>query len=280
MAVKIHAGWLPDEGLEIGNFPQWVERQLANHRPPYVSTSGGDVVIDQMFDDCMKVRDFYRYKVEKDGGLIAQRVGNDRRGKSVQEECCLPTIVLLLESPHMGEYDTSNRPIAPAMGRTGDNLDRQTGNNCGSGLNCVLSKIGHKICNGSRIIISNPVQFQASLHMILEPLERNIGEIDRGTKRTVTSTVWRSLWRCDDIQNCFASRMIGYNPYIVINACTGGQGRYGLNKDVTAFLANFLKERGMCCEIYEIGHPSSWFCWKYPYQWTEPSLRLVFPRRA
>ena len=201
------------------------------------------MVIDQMFDACMKVRDVYRYKIEKDIDLIAQRVGRD---KAVWEECHLPTIVLLLESPHTDEYD-NGKPIAPAMGTTGRNLDSHLGG--------VLSQIRNRIFNGSRVIVSNPVQFQASLHMILR------GKMNG----KVRDAVWRSLWQHQDqyIQNCFASRMENYSPYIVINACTKGyQGKGELQKKVTALLTEKRNYR----EIYEISHPS---------RWTIPKLRKV-----
>ena len=272
MIVWIRADWLQDGDIEVKDFPQDV---CLDPDHPYVSTSGGNVIIDQMFDACMKVRDVYRYKIEKHGNLVVRRLHQD---KDVREECDLPKIILLLESPHRDEY-CNNRPCAPAMGQTGRNLDRQTGDNCGSGLSCVLSQtqIRNSIRDGSsRIIISNPIQFQASLHMILQ------GKMNRD----VRNAVWNSLWQHQDrrIQNCFAARMEIYDPYIIINACTKGYNRKGelleenkLQKKVTAFLKTFLEESGICCEVYEINHPSSWFSREYPYQWTEPILHLVFP---
>lgn len=157
MAVRIRAAWLQDGNIEVTDFPQDVTLD-PDH--PYVSTSEGNVVIDRMFEACMKVPDVYRYKIENDSNLVVRRLYQD---KDVREECDLPKIVLLLESPHRDEY-CNNRPCAPAMGTTGRNLDRY--------LVCVLSKIEDEIVDGSMVIISNPVQFQTSLHMILHDNEQ------------------------------------------------------------------------------------------------------------
>lgn len=267
MAVRIRARWLQDGDIEVKDFPQDMEQglmDLANSNPDHdyvcASTSGSDVVIKRMFDADMKVPDVYRYKIEKDGNLIVQRVGSD---KNVLKECHLPTIVLLLESPHKDEY-CNNRPIAPARGTTGRNLD--------SHLSGVLSPIRNRIFNGSRVIISNPVQFQTSLHMILESLKQsNLSEQDKKklkekfkdkeNKCKVKDAVWRFFWERNHIQSHFAFRMKEYDPYIVINACTG-EGGTGLNKKIT----DFLKNREICCEIYEIRHPS---------RWTIPKLRKI-----
>ena len=232
--VGISANWLQGSHVDV-DIPESIEkklRDLANSGDPYVSISKNKVVIGQMFDTAMKVPDVYRYKVEKDWDLIVQRVGRD---KGVGEECHLPTIVLLLESPHKDEYDNGT-PIAPAMGRTGRNLD--------SHLAYVLSQIRNRIFNGSRVIVSNPVQFQTSLHMILP------GKINKGVK----NAVWKALWQWLYVQGCFASRMENYNPYLVINACTGGQNKNAPRKQVT----DFLKTKKICQNIYETNHPTNW----------------------
>ena len=235
--VGISANWYQGGrghfNVEIPESAEQKLRDLTNPDNPYVSISRNKVVISQMFNSDMKVADVYRYGIEKDRDLIAQRIGRD---KAVWEECHLPTIVLLLESPHGDEYDKSNKPIAPAMGTTGRNLD-----NC---LGWVLSQIRGRIFNGSRIIISNPVQFQTSLHMILG------GKMNGEVK----VPVWNALWHRQYVKGCFVSRMANYNPYLVINACTGGQDENGLKRIVTGF----LKKKGICREIYEINHPVNW----------------------
>ena len=227
-----------DGDIEVTDFPQDVTLD-PDHS--YVSVSGRNVIIDRMFDACMKVPDVYRYKIENDGNLSVQRLCQD---KDVREECDLPTIVLLLESPHRDEY-RNNRPCAPAMGATGRNLD--------SHLCSVLSCIRHSIRNGSsRIILSNPVQFQTSLHMILHEMNREVRD-----------AVWNALWCHPYIRSRFESRMRAYNPYIIINACTGGRKPEGLRRKVS----DFLQQAQICGRIYKGSHPSGW--------WSRQNRRLV-----
>ena len=234
MVVWIRAGWLRDGDIEVTDFPQDVTLD-PDHS--YVSVSGRNVIIDRMFDACMKVRDVYRYKIENDGNLVVRDVRESGRDKEVWEECDLPTIVLLLESPHEKEYDENNNPIAPAMGSTGTNLDKY--------LCSVLSCIRHSIRNGSsRIILSNPVQFQTSLHMILHEMNREVRD-----------AVWNALWCHPYIRNRFESRMRAYNPYIIINACTGGENPRGLKRKVS----DFLQEAQICGRIYKGSHPAGWW---------------------
>lgn len=242
MAVKIHAKWLPGGELEVIDFPQEVRLEPSHE---YVCASGNDVVIRRMFDTRMAVRDVHRYNVKTGVVLKCPR---DMHPSAKRD---LPTVVLLLESPHKDEYGKRNgeyNPIAPAMGKTGRNLD--------DGLGYVLSQIPSGLVDGSKIIISNPIQFQASLHMIQSSLHVIPGEkMNEKVKKKVKTAVWDALWEQPCVQDCFKSRMRDYSPYIIINACTGGQkDNNGLNKKVTCF----LKEKKICREIYEIDHPSGW----------------------
>ena len=95
VAVRIHADWLQDgDSIEVTDFPQDVTLDPSH---PYVSTSEGNVVIDQMFDRQMAVQDVHRYNI---------RAGVALRCPDVlpSVNCDLPTVVLLLESPHKKEY--------------------------------------------------------------------------------------------------------------------------------------------------------------------------------
>lgn len=244
--IKISANWFRGGHFDV-EIPDSAERKLRRlasprnrSRSPYVSISGNNVVIKGMFDKRMAVRDVHRYNVKT--GVVL-KCPQDMH-PSIKRN--LPTVVFLLESPHKDEYSKSNdeyNPIAPAMGT----IIGTTGRNLDDGLGYVLSQVRSGVADGSRIIISNPVQFQASLHMILQ---------DK-LNTSVRNAVWTALWQHQGrhIKNCFASRMENYNPYLVINACTGGQDdNNGLNKQVT----RFLKEEKICREIYEINHPSSW----------------------
>lgn len=238
--IRISANWLQGGHLDV-EIPESAEEELRElatprncSRSPYISISGNNVVIKGMFDTRMAVQDVYRYNVK--AGVVL-KCPRDMHPSAKRD---LPTLALLLESPHKDEYGKRNgeyNPIAPAMGTTGRNLD--------SYLGYVLSQIQSGVVDGSKIIISNPIQFQASLHMILG------GKINKD----VRDAVWTALWTRQYVKSDFASRMRDYSPYVIINACTGGQkDNNGLNKKVTCF----LKEKEICREIYEIDHPRGW----------------------
>ena len=223
-----------------------------------IGSQNNDAYIMHMFDRGKAIPDVERYNICKSNctvRLVSHRRGrhNVRLDESNYNDClCRPqyrgdTVVLLLESPHEDEYDNCGDPIAPAQGTTGRNTH--------SHLECVLRRILHNNmrqirsgCN-TRVILCNPVQFQTSLHMIL----------DVEWQKSWRDKVWLTLWNEPIIQQCFRARMALYNPKFAINACTGERTRprqHNINspkRKVTAFLKCIGVDN-----IYETGHPSSW----------------------
>ena len=217
--------------------------------------SYNDVYVKDMFDRNKAVPDVERYHICKSGhdlSLISYCSNAVHPQNRYNDHLCRQkfqsdTVVLLLESPHKDEYDNCGRPIAPAQGSTGRNID--------SHLECVLRRILHNNmrqirsgCN-TRVILCNPVQFQTSLHMIL----------DVEWQKPWRDKVWLSLWNEPIIQQCFRARMALYNPKFVINACTGNRTRpnqrkvNSLKRKITAFLKCIGIDN-----VYETGHPVSW----------------------
>lgn len=76
------------------------------------------------------------------------------------------SIIILLESPHKGEYDYSNgliKPIAPAQASTGKNIE----NNIVKVLRDLVLDYSCKLNNGTyRLLIVNPIPYQTSLHYL------------------------------------------------------------------------------------------------------------------
>ena len=225
------------------------------------------ITIDNTFGEGNIVPDVDRYRIRRDGEGVVLRPHqqctvahcsnryNDVAAVGSQGNCD-KTIVIVLESPHEDEYlRNAGQPIAPAQGVTGRNLRRhlyKVLRSCCS-LHCSLR------AGTSRLILSNPVQFQASL----------VSVIDSGKQwHKIRNAVWRKLWnyRYDTtpqdcggqtasgsfpIRDCFKNRLARYSPNYIINACTSS-----FSTNVSDFLKSlhFPDMEG----LYQVCHPSSW----------------------
>ena len=120
------------------------------------------------------------------------------------------TVVVLLESPHKDEYGSQNlaRPIAPAVGTTGRKVREVL-------LAMLLDYAGEFLRADTRVIIANPVPFQASLHWVYD----RRANTPYGRKK-IRDEVWKALWSFGPIREDFDVRMAMYRPDITINACT------------------------------------------------------------
>lgn len=233
---------------------------------PYVRDDEDDVFVESFFGIKNRVPDVSRYRIHNMRCCVRYddryRICNNRyiiphcdvSGEELDRQLQRPqprpepeqegirNIVLLLESPHKDEYTDGDiaRPKAPARGETGDNIDRWLGT--------VLSRTNADLIEpGCHVIISNPIQFQTSLHAIhRRPL--------KGSWRTLRNKVWITLWRAAHITECFRARLTAYNPSLIINACTGAWGCQGTDPKglVDGFVQGILPN----VHRYETYHPA------------------------
>ncbi len=232
-----------------------------------------DVLIENFFRMNNRVPDVSRYRICNAGCCIRHdnryRICNDRyinphcdiSGKDLKRQLQLQpeirNIVLLLESPHKDEYQPGNIncPIAPANGNTGDNIDRWLG----TVLSCIEEQ--QLIVPGGHVIISNPIQFQTSLHAIHgQPLE--------DTWEKLRNNVWWTLWDKSGrrVKQRFLARLNRkYNPSLIINACTGKftpcryltctHLQYRSLKDRKRNVTKFIRAKLPFVPLYEAKHP-------------------------
>lgn len=112
----------------------------------------------------------------------------------------LDEIDMVLESPHIAEYDANGNAIAPAQGRTGRNIEKLLIRH----LNAVrLPKKRYKL----RLIEAVSYQCSNGANLKQEAAKRDC----------VFKTVWQNGGEDD-----FKTRLQMYSPNVVINACTGG----------------------------------------------------------
>ena len=236
----------------------------------------GDDLIVKIFGERNKVPDVSRYRIAE-GSCVRHddryHICNDRyliphdnlTGQNVssydipeprlqdqlrqREQRGIGNIVLLLESPHKDEYIAD--PKRPACGKTGRNIDLYL---CGvlddiiGELNKAGFSVAEHIDPGCHVIISNPIQFQTSLHAIHgQPLV--------GTWNKLRDNVWRTLWREEHIRQCFRARLGCYYPKVIINACTGKREK---RDSLKRLVESFIRREFQDVRLFYINHPSSW----------------------
>ena len=114
----------------------------------------------------------------------------------------IPTIVVVLESPHKDEFNNQNFPNGnPALGKTGKMLQEH--------FKAILRKNISELPNNYRVILMNSIQFQCSL-----------GEVPKKYR----DYMWLSLWFGTNnlFKNDFIRRLNSYNPSYIFNFCTIG----------------------------------------------------------
>ena len=176
----------------------------------------------------------------RDGCLRAVPV--DGEGNSSGDD---PVLLIVLESPHTDEYEGSvANPIGPARGQSGTNLEDQLGALLGASCDVM----GTVPC-GTRVVVANPVQFQASLHAV------HGGSLWCYGFGKLRDAVWESIWSVEEIRDDFRERIDCFAPTWIINACTGGSNGRGR---VNGAVSEWLLDGKMGCRLYATTHPASW----------------------
>ena len=239
---------------------------------------GAGFTIRDSFGRCNIVPDVDRYRLQFDNHRIAlfshsecqikpssNRYYDHLAGKRVEEET---TIVIVLESPHEEEYLCNlGQPITAAQGSAGSNVQ--------GWLDDVLRgcpALHRKLKGGqpTRVILSNPVQFQASLVSVIDCSKQD--KKKNPAWRRVRDAVWKALWNhqvttdCRNckrqttndaypIRDCFKARLGDLEPDHIINACTSNTPTM---KEMKESISRFLANEFPCCGRYEVSHPSGW----------------------
>ena len=258
MALMLDVPW-SEAHLPVGY--EGATDEIVKSGSPNVCTDGEDVLVVDFFGECNRVPDVRRYRIEQEDCCVPPddryRIWHDRylmpdcdfsectRQQELQEN---GSIVLLLESPHMDEYKNGNiaAPKRPACGETGRNIDQ-----CLATVLLHIQEIGTGLIEpGCHVVISNPIQFQTSLYAIHEKSIRSDSKWS-----TLRNNVWRTLWNEEQehIKQCFRTRLEGYHPKMIINACTSD-----LKPRVRTFVGGWITESNLEVHLYELAHPSEW----------------------
>ena len=220
----------------------------------------GQFRVRGMFDAEKRVPDTDSFRIESEDGemLLSQR-------QDVTLTACSPTavsgnasslvreydatLVVLLESPHKDEFELSGGslvPSVPANGSTGSALASRLIDVIRSALRLEAQIVG---CLPVRVVLCNPVQFQASLYAV------HHARLPKKCRGFLKHKVWCAFWSEEAIRRDFLMRVEHANPNWILNACVE-EGH--LNWEVSSFLANNIVD----VELYRTVHPSS--RWQHP----------------
>lgn len=204
--------------------------------------------LQKTFLNTKKVPDVIRYYVKFNNGraMVKEKLNNDFPCSNFFDQT-IPnnvekSIVLIIESPHINEYDEHFNPIAPAQGDTGTRLDKH--------LASLMQKVYLLYTNKTLldnkiypIIIANAIQWQtslASLYIKHKPLDHKL-----------KNSICKLIWGLKHYPYDFIQRISKYKPIIVINSCTK---IVPLKNDISKIYTGKYSQ----VALYETSHPSAW----------------------
>lgn len=167
-----------------------------------------------------------------------------------------PTIVLLLESPHVQEYFEFSGELVP-RGPAQDKRTRKTGWGIEHHLDEVLLNIQgalHEVLESGveyPLILCNPVPFQASLASLLSLT---------GIKPRLRNQTWVKLFQVPAVFESFMDRLACYHPTVILNAVTNN--KEGISPTIRTIMQRCLlteRERFPDALRFTGPHPSSWW---------------------
>lgn len=135
----------------------------------------------------------------------------------------LPTIAIILESPHKFEYDYNGLPIGPARGPTGVNI-----------RSCLIKHLkGFNLeADQYKVLLVEAISYQCS----------NGLPVDQDEKPKKKDILFERIWNSGGCRS-FEERLRLYKPTIIINSCTGGTS--GIESRTLSTSLNALVQRSI-----------------------------------
>lgn len=170
-----------------------------------------------------------------------QFIGDDFKyeniGKALQ-----PSLIIILESPHIDEFDNDKREIGPAHGKTGSNIRNL--------FHCATRKILVKSGIKYRLILINAVQYQCSLGL---GSRANLSQKD-----DVFDSCWehKFIGRSDFLNRLNPFISIESDKSIIINCCTKSSNKSKAERKQK--VSEAIREVVGSKTFYELSHPSAW----------------------
>lgn len=156
------------------------------------------------------------------------------------------TIAIILESPHIDEYEQNKEkltPIGAAQGLTGKKIEKNMNQLIRTLNEYQVIEEQHKY----RVIIINAVHYQTSLHFIHEKAMNN-------NYRELRDKIWVKMWtEMPQIKNDFLKQIETLKKdSILINACPKSLKPF-INQEFIPYASKF--------HLFESNHPTSTEIW-------------------
>ena len=247
--------------------PNLLERELLSCNPSeeLITACRDDdsaVIIRNMFGSDQRVPDVDRYRIVRQNREL--KILNPDRTEVCGDGLCndqpeegFPsgnTIAIILESPHRSEFHDGLVPHGPAMGTTGRRIFR--------GLVDAINRspdVLERLMDENRVVITNPVPFQASLFAIHK--NRLVPKYRRDELRDAT---WKCIWSVCEVRRKFMERLMSYQPHTVLNLCTGKDEPGTLSRRITEELLTDFSE-----QLFVGQHPA-WPKWATKAKFERP----------
>ncbi|QCR32378.1 hypothetical protein [Lysinibacillus sp. SGAir0095] len=203
-------------------------KQVQNVTRFFVELNGDDITIDTLSE---------KNSLVLNSGFADDLIDTNYKNK---------TIAILLESPHIDEYEQTREklvPIGAAQGQTGKKIEKSI-------ESLILALKEHLVLEEQhkyRVIIINAVNFQTSLHFIHEKPMNNY-------YRELRDKMWLKMWtEIPQIKNDLIRQLDSLKKdSIIINACPKSLKPF-INQEHLQFANRF--------SLFESNHPSSTEIW-------------------
>ncbi|SOC15193.1 hypothetical protein SAMN05880501_10851 [Ureibacillus xyleni] len=221
-----------------------VYEDLVNSNSKYLNVDQQSLVLKRsFFKNNKQVRNVMRFNASFAGSEVTIELCHDEPIRAKEKN---KSIVIILESPHIDEYDNNPEkliPIAPAQGQMGKKIER----NIESLIQQLqlFDVIEEQLLY--RIIIMNAVNFQTSLYHIHQ---KNLNNYYRELRDKVWVKMWSELPQTKpDFLKQIASLK---KNSILINACPKSLKPF-INQELLPFSERYA--------LFESNHPSSTEVW-------------------
>ncbi len=191
------------------------------------------IIPKEVFNE-KQIYDEIRYYVKVDSNSKVNKV--EYIGKSIENKDSLKSygnykkILIIVESPHRNEFTFSYEPKGPAQGKTGYGIETK--------IDEIIKELGI-ISEELLVVISNPVQFQASLGTFYS----------NGLDKRIRDNLWTKLYD----ENDYLNRIKDIDAKYIINATTSRRTDR-INRVIEKY-----KNIGSNNPIIEVAnHPSCW----------------------
>lgn len=151
----------------------------------------------------------------------------------------LPLFVIVLESPHIDEFDDCRVAVGPAQGSTGASIQ----NNIVNLL--VAAGVPRK---KYRLLLMEAIPYQCS---------NNNSPIKKVRDRR--NRLFKRIWKLFGGRNYFEERIASYKPAVILNACTGGLTSINKGHSLNGLVQKSLKKyrtNNSKALLYFSNHPS------------------------